>query len=64
MADTQVLIVGAGPVGLTAVLELRRRGVRVTPRLVKIGVVLRGERIGRRARERPLRRDTCSRKCS
>ncbi|MER6982489.1 FAD-dependent monooxygenase, partial [Streptomyces carpinensis] len=28
MTQTQVLIAGAGPVGLTAAVELRRRGVR------------------------------------
>ncbi|WP_229858104.1 FAD-dependent monooxygenase, partial [Streptomyces anandii] len=35
MTDTQVLIAGAGPVGLTAALELRRRGVdcRIVDRL-------------------------------
>nr|WSX73332.1 FAD-dependent monooxygenase [Streptomyces sp. NBC_00899]WSX80602.1 FAD-dependent monooxygenase [Streptomyces sp. NBC_00899] len=35
MGDTEVLVVGAGPVGLTAAVELRRRGVgcRVVDRL-------------------------------
>jgi len=27
--DTEVLVVGGGPVGLTTALELRRRGVEV-----------------------------------
>ena len=46
MADTQVLIVGAGPVGLTLAVDLGKRGIRCTLIEAAVLAVASASRIG------------------